>query len=231
MLPVYPLLWHPVRTRIDSTRAPAGRLVGVEYTYDYQPSEVEFQDALGPNDIVWIPLFSGTIHHPAEDFSQRVPEFDQNVRAVSEIAPRVKGVLVGNANAEIRFNGISMADIHSRCLTFVEKAGGFVRCHGRPVIAPVFEILVYDCYRGNCSLQKLILELDALVLSYAGCSWLFVEQGDHPRIPEARPYPELQEYFKRIEAWSGVGKMEGLRAGSASVLQSMAFSAGFVGWF
>lgn len=230
-LPVRPLVWHPVRTRIDAARAPGGRFVGVEYTYDYQPSDAEFQESLGANDVVWVPLFDGTIHDPAEEFSRRRGEYEANVRAAAEIGPRVRALLVGNANAEILFSTGSAAERLEKCLTFVDKIGGFVAHHGRPAFAPVFEILLYDCYRGGGRLRDLLNEQKAMVLSFAGASWLFEEAGDHPRMPERRPYPELTDYLGTLDAWSGVGRLEGLRHGSGEVLKSMGYAGGFAGWY
>jgi hypothetical protein len=230
-IPVHPLLWHPVRTRIDADRAPTGRVIGVEYTYDYQPSDPAFQKALGPRDVVWIPLFDGTIPNPAQEFKRRLPEYDANVRAIAEIAPRVNAVLCGNANAEIRFAGCTRQEEHAKCMTFIETHSKFISEFGRPCFAPVFEILVHDCYAAEGVLRDLLVEHQALTLSFAGCSWLFEQEGNHPRIPEPKPYPTLQAYLQSLDAWSGVGKMQGLRAGSAATLREMGFAAGFVGWF
>lgn len=230
-LPVHPLLWHPVRTRIDAERAPHSRLVGVEYTYDYQPSNTEFQQSLGKNDVVWVPLFDGTIHQPAHDFNQRRAEYDVNVKAIAEIAPKVQAVICGNANAEIRFADCTRAEEHERCLTFIESHCQFISMHGRPAFAPIFEILVQDCFEGNGALRDLLLQNNALLISFAGSSWLYEQQGDHPRIPEPWPYPTLQKYIASLEAWSGVSTLRGLRAGSGEVIKSMGYSAGFAGWF
>ncbi len=230
-LPVHPLLWHPVRTRIDAERAPAGRIIGVEYTYDYQPSERDFQDSLGPNDVVWIPLFDGTINHPAQDFSRCRPEYENNVRAAAEIAPQVRAILLGNANAELRFPGGPMEEQHQKCLTFVEKNAAFAALHGRPAFAPVFELLVFDCYHSDGKLRELLTASGALVLSFAGCSWLFEHEGNHPRIPEPYPYPRLTHYLASMETWTGVGTLRGLARGSGEVLKSMGYSAGFAGWY
>ncbi len=230
-IPVYPLLWHPVRTRIDADRAPAGRMVGVEYTYDYQPSEPEFQQALGQNDIVWIPLFDGTINHPAQDFNQRRAEYEDNVRAIAAIGPSVKAVLCGNANAEIRFANCSAAEEHRRCLTLVESLCKFLTHHGKPAFAPIFEILIYDCYHGDGELRDLLNQHQAQLISFAGCSWLVEQEGDHPRIPEPKPYPTLQKYIASLSAMTGVGKMRGLKSGSAQTLKAMGFTAGFAGWY
>jgi len=230
-LPVYPLLWHPVRTRIDQSRAPDGRIVGVEYTYDYQPSEPDFQAALGPNDVVWVPLFDGTVDDPAQDSTRRREEYEKNVRAISEIAPRVRAVLTGNANAEILFRGCPIEERHQKCLTFIQSHAAFLAHHGRPAFSPVFELFVFDCYRAGGELRDLINASNALVLSFAGCSWLVEHEGPHPYIPEDPPYPRLAEYLASMEAWSGVGTLRGLANGSADVLKASGYSAGFAGWY
>lgn len=230
-LPVYPLLWHPVRSRIDARRAPDGRVVGVEYTYDYQPSEPAFQQALGPKDIVWVPLFNGTVDNPAESLERRLAEYQPNLQAIAEIGPRVKAILCGNANAEIRFANSSPSQEHAKSLTFIETHASFLAFHARPAFAPVFEILVHDCYVAGGILRDLLNHHQSILLSFAGCSWLFEHQGDHPRIPEPRPYPTLQKYLASLNAMTGVGRLRGLRAGSAITLAEMGYSAGFAGWY
>lgn len=227
--PVYPLLWHPVRTRLDVHRAPAGRVVGVEYTYDYQPSEAGFQEALGYNDVVWVPIYKGTLYKPSQTAEDRLPEYEQNVQAIIDIARKVRAVLVGNANAEIRYNAQTPDEEYEKCLDFVEMHGKFIRPYGRPAFAPIFEILIHDCYRGGGRLRNLIERYDALLLSFAGCSWLF--EQENPWIPEERPFSQLAEYLGSMEAWSGVGKLAGLAKGSGEVLKASGYSAGFAGWY
>ena len=230
-IPVHPLLWHPVRTRIDKDRAPSGRLVGVEYTYDYQPSETEFQDALGTNDVVWVPLFDGTIANPAQDSSRKLNEYERNVRAISEIAPRIHAILVGNANAEILFKGRPKEECHRLAITFIQTHAAFMAFHGRPAFAPVFDLLVYDCYQGGGELRDLINSTKALLISFAGASWLFDPVDTHPLIPEERPYPQLIQYLASMECWSGVGTLRGLEKGSGAVLKSSGYLTGFAGWY
>lgn len=227
--PVYPLLWHPVRTRLDALRTPAGRVVGVEYTYDYQPSEEAFQRALGYNDVVWIPVYKGTLYNPSQTTEDRLPEYDKNERAISEIAPKVRAILIGNANAEIRYNAQTPEEEYEKCLEFVEMHCKFVRQYGRPAFAPIFEILVHDCYKGGGRLRDLFQRYDALLMSFAGCSWLF--EQERPWIPEERPFPQLAEYLGSVESWSGVGKLQGLAKGSGEVLKASGYSAGFAGWY
>lgn len=226
--PVYPLLWHPVRTRMGVDQAPEGRVIGVEYSFDYQPSEAEFQEALGPNDVVWVPLYRGTISPPPTHRDERRKEYAANLRAIEEIAPRVAAVLVGNANAEIHYE-VGMQEEFGRVIRFVEDHGARIRPHGRPAFAPIFEILVHDCYHAGGKLRDILNDMDALVLSYAGCQWLF--ERPHPKIPEERPFPTLAAYIGTLTAWSGVGLQRGLDHGTGEVLKTAGYQAGFMGYY
>ncbi|MCX6360412.1 MAG: hypothetical protein NT029_11410 [Armatimonadetes bacterium] len=226
--PVYPVVWHPVRTRMTVDRSPAGRLIGVEYTWDYQPSEAEFQAELGSNDVVWLPLYQGTIDQTPRRRDAPRAERAANLRALADLGPRVRAVLVGNANGEICYDCNLRAN-HRRCLEFVRRHGPLVAPHARPAFAPVFDILVEDCYRRGGELRDEMNRLGALVIAFAGSQWLF-EKAD-PWIPEPPPRPRLADYLASMEAWSGVGLLRGLEAGSGAALQAMGFRAGIMGYF
>lgn len=201
----------------------------MEYTYDYQPSWPDFQQALGYQDVVWIPLYKGTVHKPSQTTEDRLPEYDLNEQAIVDIARKVRAILIGNANAEIRYSAKTPEEEYEKCLEFVAMHSKFVRQYGRPAFAPIFEILVHDCYKGGGRLRDLMVQHNSLLLSFAGCSWLF--EQEKPWIPEERPFPQLIEYLKSMECWTGVGKFQGLAKGSGEVLKASGYSAGFVGWF
>jgi len=209
--------------------SPQGRVIGVEYEYDYQPSDPAFQEELGPNDVVWIPLYKGTLHHPPRRTDRPRKEAETNWQAIRALAPRVQGILVGCTNAEIHYKGLlrTHREEYALCIRFVQEHGERIRPFGRPVFAPIFEMLIFDCYRGGGKLRDLLNSFDALVLSFAGCYWLF--ENPRPKIPEASPYPRLAEYLRTLNAWSGVGLQKGLDAGSGEVLHKMGYRAGFMG--
>lgn len=225
--PVYPMIWHPGRTRRTAETDPNGRVVGVEYSYDYQPSDPAFQSELGPNDVVWVPLYRGSLHWPVTKDEPR-DEHKKNLEAIAQLGPKVRAILVGNANAEIHYD-IPRAEEYERAVRFIEKHAAIIRPHGRPAFAPIFELLLLDCYQHGGRMRDILNRNDALVLSFAGCSWLFEKK--HPRIPEASPFPQLKEYLSSLHAWSGVGLQRGLDAGSDKVLAEMGYKAGFMGSF
>jgi len=226
--PIHPLVWHPIRTRMTADRAPGGRVIGVEYTWDYQPSEPEFQAELGKSDVVWVPLYTGTIDSTPRSGNRPRHEYETNLKAIAAIGPRVHAILTGNANAEICWD-CNLRTNHARCVEFVRRHGAMVRPHARPAFAPVFDILVYDACRAGGALQKALNDLDALVIAYAASKWLF--EALEPWIPEARPWPTLTAYLAAMEVWGGVGMLRGLRAGSGEALQSMGVRAGIMGYF
>lgn len=226
--PVYPMIWHPVRTRRTRDTDPEGRVIGCEYSYDYQPSEPEFQAELGPNDVVWIPLYEGTISHPATTEDKPRWEYERNLDAISQIAPKVRAITVGNANSEIHYE-VEPEREYQLALDFIERHASLIRPYGRPAFGPIFEILLWDCYQGGGQMRDLLNSFDALVLSFAGCTWLF--ERKYPKIPEAAPFPTMSAYLRTLNAWSGVGLQRGLDAGSDRVLSEMGYSAGFMGSF
>lgn len=228
--PVYPLLWHPIRTRVSCLSAPEGRVVGVEYSYDYQPSDSLFQASLGPNDVVWVPLYEGTILAPGKRRDTPRAEYDDNLEAIAQVALVVRAVLVGNANAEIHHNVSRRGEEWELCSRFITRHGTFVGQFGRPAFAPILELLVFDCFERDGKLRDLLNAQNALLLCFAG-SGSFFERANDPRLPEPPPYPTFSAYLKTMEAWSGVGLQRGLDNGSGTVLQKMGFRAGFMGYF
>lgn len=226
--PVYPLLWHPCRTRRTTETDPHGRLVGVEYQFDYQPSEPEFQAELGPNDVVWIPLYKGTINDPPTGQDEPREESDRNLDAAAEIGPRVRALLIGNANGEINYR-TSREEEWRRAIEFIGHHSDLLGGRARLAFAPIFELLLHDCYIGGGKLRDAISRHNSLLVAFNGCGWLF--ENPHPKIPEPVPFPQLAEYIGSMEAWSGVGLQRGLDRGSDRLLKSMGFSAGIMGYF
>lgn len=226
--PVYPLLWHPIRTRMTLDKASAGRVIGVEYTFDYQPYDPEFQAEVGANDVVWVPLYTGTIVSPPARRDRKRAEFDANVDAIRSLGALVRAILVGSANAEIYYE-CGIRGMHDCALRFVDLHSNMIAPHGRPAFAPCFEILVHDCYAAGGRLRDTLNDAGALVLSYAGCEWLV--ERPNPKIPEERPWPALSAYLRSLDAWSGVGLQKGLDAGSGEALRDMGYRAGFMGYF
>lgn len=225
--PVYPVIWHPERTRRTKETDPDGRIIGVEYQFDYEPSRPQFQEEIGPNDVVWIPLYEGKIT-PPPSVDEPLPEIEKNLRAIEEIGPKCRAVLVGNANSEIRYQG-PRPEEYKKALLFIEKHAPLVRSHARPAFAPIFQLLMHDCYEEGGKMRDLLNENDALIISWAGCKWLF--EKDYPKFPEADPFPKFQEYLRSMPCWTGVGLQRGLDKGSDRVLKSMGYDAGFMGYF
>jgi len=78
---------------------------------DHDPVFEEWEwvaDAVGPNDIVWVPLYYGSLAGPTPSVwpQRKLPDYGKFVALIQEIAPRVKGILLGNNGCELMFQKI-----------------------------------------------------------------------------------------------------------------------------
>ncbi len=133
---------------------------------DHEPTIEEWDwvsDAVGPNDIVWIPLYYGSLNGPTPSVwpQQRLPDYGKFVSLIEELAPRVKGILFGNNGCELCFRVGRPAKkedgtetwvvdlpqvIHMAC-TFVEETASLVlQAGGRPFYGTMDWMILYDCY-------------------------------------------------------------------------------------
>ena len=122
-------------------------------------------DAVGPNDIVWIPLYYGSLNGPTPSTwpQQKLPDYGKFVAMIEEIAPRVKGILLGNNGCELCFRVARLSEetdteaagrlivdlphsIHLACAFVEETAPLVLQAGGRPFYGTMDWMIIYDCY-------------------------------------------------------------------------------------
>ncbi len=135
---------------------------------DHEPTIEEWEwvaNAAGPNDIVWIPLYYGSLDGPTPQMwpQQKLPDYGKFVAMIEELAPRVKGILLGNNGCELCFRvareidkkdeeGHSVvevdlpASIHLGCEFVAETAPLVLQAGGRPFYGTMDWMILFDCY-------------------------------------------------------------------------------------
>jgi len=234
-----------------------GRIVLSHYNSDTGKVDDSILDGAGPNDIVFIPLYGegNALKLPdrwlVHDLSNKLALFDENVAIIKELAPRVKGILVGNAGPEMSFKekqygAMPLVKISDWACEFIkETADIIIGAGGRPVYGTVDWDVAIDCYFGCGSVRDLCNEIGALQICFCGFQLFGLKVDGHDRqVPhpddkifwqrcpkmEEDPWPELTDYVRgTTEIWSGVNTTIGLARGFDVTLKEHGFDAGVMG--
>jgi hypothetical protein len=256
--PIY-VAWSYHLTAFPSDYTP-GRMVNPRDYRDTMTGAIDsvIMEHVGPNDIVFVPLFlgdEGDEVYSAPDDSCKIPAYDENMRLVEELAPKVKAVMVGNAGPELSFKErwIKRANDEEElpprkwmseqmCEFMRSTAGIILNSGGTPCYGPVDWDVAIDCYYGDAIYRDLSNEIGAL--QYCACGYqLFGLQrrNGYPKVPdesdvffwpccpveEDTPWPFLSRYLRGYDhIITGVGHLPGLIDGNDIVLAEHGFDAG-----
>ena len=255
--PIFACVYPDIDAQALSEYEP-GRIILSHYethTGVIHPSLIE---EVKQGDIVFIPLYGtgGAIRLGdrwlAHDTSMKLPSYDRNIEIIREIAPRVRGVLVGNAGPELSFkekwNGelIPRSSISMWMCDFAKETSDIIKsAGGTPVYGTIDWDVAIDCYFGNGMFRDLCNEIEAIQICFCGFQLLHLKLHDSDRsVPspndvafwqkcprcEQDPWPELTDYLKGTnEIWSGVDTTNGLINGFDIILKEHGFDAGVVG--
>jgi len=216
------------------------------------------EEKLGPNDIVYVPLYIG--ENPervsaCDGTHQKLDCYDHNMEFLVSIAPRVKAILVGNAGPELSFKhlcmnptGCTRMHMMDEMCRFVDETSTFIRAAGgRPAYGPVDWDLCIDAYfcdgryRNHCRGKGIIQ------IVYCGFQLFALGKDrlpDYPMVPhysdklfwpmcprqEGPPWPQLTEYIRGYdEIVSGLEFITGFQRGNDIVLAKHGFKAGLCG--
>ncbi|MDD3494114.1 MAG: hypothetical protein PHZ19_11530 [Candidatus Thermoplasmatota archaeon] len=196
-----------------------------------------FVESCGPNDVVWVPLHRSLTDMPCWSWEyDKLDDFDEHAAVIREIAPNVRGVMVGNMGPEFaahRGSGDEFVlqeggDFLMRAAELVLDAGGV------PFVGTVDWTLLMDCAAGG-PLQRIIKNVGAVQVCYCGfcldraaywdrgnrfwggqVAWQLERYG-------AAPAPEVVAYIEATEWWADVNGLAGLEAGNDRALQGMGF--------
>lgn len=246
-LPVYRATGQPVdRTDVSPDYKPGRLLLGLHRASQHDdekmrggPIRAELLDRLGPNDVVWIPLFHGSSTHVGKGFDQREPWYEENLAVLRQIAPEVKAVLIGNAGPELCGKHIWWQDktrsrrVSSQHMTeFAKRAGGLVReAEGRPAFGTMDADLLCDAYHCDGLLRETMMDLNAIQIVFCGHKIVLDNMPDWYQEqfsvgwPAVRQ-PMLRHYLNGLQVWGGVGGLAGLKKGTERLMKRAGFTAG-----
>lgn len=194
-----------------------------------------FLSACGPDDIVHVQLTASAILRPT---SARHPDFDLHCELIRDLAPRVRGILVGNMACEFSENTAPDMEFGAaQARTAVELGRVVIRAGGRPYFGTTDWTLLDDCYTGG-HLRNVMAAMGAVQVCFCGYSLSEACTFDRAQPLYARqrrfqverdgvaPSPRLCEYLVSGEFWSDVDWLTGLEAGNDRELARMGFAAG-----
>lgn len=192
---------------------------------------------VGSKDVVYVPLLNSCIGEPAWDWERdKCADFDVHVEVIRELAPRVRGILLGNMGPEFAAHvGAGAAFKARQAVEIVERGADIVHAAGgSPWFGTVDWTIVMDCY-GGCSVRDAMVRTGSTQVCFCGyclhpaCWW----DKSHPlyggqvRYQERRsgvaPSTELQHYLRSSPTWTDVNGPSGLEAGNAELLKAMGF--------
>ena len=210
-------------------------------------------------DIVFVPLYGGpgsTVlpdRWLAHDTSLKLPEYENNISIIKELAPRVKGILVGNAGPEMSFKEKWDPSLPHKTMSewmceFVKETSDIIgEAGGTPVYGTVDWDIAIDCYFGDGMLKDLANNIGAIQICFCGFQLFNIRLNGHSKsVPspsdqvfwikcpknESSPWPELTSYLRETnQIWSGVDTIIGLSRGFDITLKEHGFDAGVMGPF
>jgi hypothetical protein len=256
--PVFPIYYqlqsHPSQFNVGRDYEPGRFLIARHWLPDQSISLEDVDQYFGINDVVYIPLYGGGCEQAGPGTSARLSCYENNLHAMEYMEGKVKGVIIGNASTELTFKdpvAWNSNDGGKRlacdlCIDFIDETDKLAKNHGNH---KVWYLLVdfdacIDVYYGNSRVRDRVNSLgDAL---YTCCGYTMfgghipaIEKIGH--VPdcepqwcpsrELSPWPELSEYISGAEWHTGVGMLEGLRAGNDILLKEHGFKAGVMGPF
>ena len=208
-----------------------------------------FVECCGPQDIVWVPLYvCGVDRRIAWRGSDtpRMPAYDTHLELIRALAPRVKGIILGQMGPELCAWGPGfgrsemLADFARHHAQIVRDAGG------TPVFGTVDWDMLYDCYQHKSLLHDTMLELRAIQVCFCGFTICEAATYDmtHPQFAHQQnlinnqehgwPHMRIREYIQSltregVEVISGVSGIAGYDAHNDIHLRAMGFSGGLIG--
>ena len=141
----------------------------------------EYRDHVGPTDVVTVRLYEGDARdgHRGPGLSAKVPAYEENKALLKEIAPRVKGIMLGNCGAELAAhqwlpeNRDAEARQQNRetivdwLVDFIHKTGDLIKeFGGQPYWGPMDRDVAIDCYHGDCRMAEAVKEYDGVMIIF-----------------------------------------------------------------
>ncbi len=250
--PSFPLYhWMPgaIRPKLERWTGRVLAPVSCE-TKPAQPGEFKaavgeleaFQEKLLPTDVLHVPLYEGIVENHGGWPPSKYSDFETNLELVKELAPCVRGILVGNHGPEITYRRIfahPRANI-DHLTEFVKQSGDVLREAGAvPFWGPMDYDLLHDCYDAGGQLRDTINEYGGTSIVF--CGFTLVPgaklhppnckdfQGVQVRTVQSRGLQFMKDYLAQGSFWSGVCGQIGLEAGNHEKLAAFGFKVGMAG--
>lgn len=201
-----------------------------------------FLAAHGPEDIAWVPLWRSVTEHPAWDADRdRCADYAAHVALIQDLAPRVRGVLVGNMGPELCGHiGAGSRYRRAEVLRFVDAGARIVsEAGGKPFFGTLDWTLLMDCYTGG-ALRDTMGAVGATQICFCGFSlspecwfdkdfhhWILQRKYQVERDGEA-PSRRLRDYVASVPMWSDLNWFDGLHHGNDVALKRVGFVRGCV---
>ncbi len=254
--PVYPCLYAMQEYDAIKDYEP-GRILLAHYDMYSGKILTDLTKVVQAGDVVYIPLFGGegapwmSDRWVCNDASQHIEEYDTNLAILKEIAPHVRGILLGNAGPEMSFKhrwdpSVGREKMSQWMCEFVKETGDMVgEAGGTPVYGTIDWDLAVDCYFGAGALRDLVNEMGAIQICFCGFQLFGVTRTEYdhlvPRVGDAifwdhcpkqehAPWPQMTDYIRSTKRiWTGLNCIEGLERGFDIQMKERGFSAGVMG--
>lgn len=203
----------------------------------------KFLEALGPEDVVSLPLYKGGVLEPGPYPPQPLEDYAEHLSLLREVAPRVRGIITGQHGPELSYKHLGWGPAQNipRMVRFVHMtAPQIVAAGAQPFYGPIDWDLMHDVYGGvKPSLYEEVAKHSGVMVCFTGFTLVpgchmqenvvhFMGEQE-ARIQREDPGAErLREYLQAAECWSGVGGRAGLEAGNAERLAEFGFRGGIV---
>lgn len=199
-----------------------------------------FLAAVGPADVVYIPLLYSAINRPAWSWeSNKCHDYPEFIGLLRDLAPRVAGILLGNMGAEfVAHEGAGERFRPQDAIEFVERSAELVHdAGGRPWYGTVDWTLLLD-WQFRSPVREAMLRVDATQVCFCGyclspgCWW---DRGSsyyggqvrrQEQVAGSAPADEFCQYLAAAPVWSDVNGPTGIANGNAAELQRMGFCGG-----
>jgi hypothetical protein len=199
--PIY-IAWSYLLDLFPSNYEP-GRVINPRPYRDPNTGAIDrsIEEHLGPNDIIFIPLFPGDENdrfvYANVSTKNRLPAYDENTSLIRDIAPRVKAIIVGNAGLELSFkdewlrlkptygSGLDRKWMSEQMCDFMKSTSEIILdAGGTPCYGPVDWDVAIDCYYGDAIYRDLSNEIGALQYCCCGYQLFELQRRDgYPKVP------------------------------------------------
>jgi hypothetical protein len=205
------------------------------------------------SDVLCVPLVHEVLSRSRRDLLlEEREDYDETWGLVTELGPKLRGVLVGNqqGNSELSFRhqyGTWSGDAAGNCRAvakFVLELGGRLREAGvQPFFGVINWDLIQDAYLGGEVVLRALNKVGAINICFCGYGlapgafikphkdhpqdcrrWLCELEGRGWRDPaDDEAFPTMSQYLRRGQFWSGLCGTEGVRAGNLTILSQFGF--------